>query len=87
MSSCARRSSWCPGETILFLVIGGRQMIDRSRTHAAAASVDGHQDLPNDGHAVDVMAITESDRIPWSSRREICSESVRRSGLAPQSTA
>jgi hypothetical protein len=35
--------------------------------------VDGHQDLPSDGHEVDAMAITESDRIRWSSRREICS--------------
>ena len=33
--------------------------------------VDGHQDLPSDGHEVDAMAITESDRIRWSSRREI----------------
>jgi hypothetical protein len=32
--------------------------------------VDGHQDLPSDGHEVDAMAITESDRIRWSSRRE-----------------
>jgi hypothetical protein len=41
--------------------------------------VDGHQDLPSDGHEVDAMAITESDRIRWSSRREICSE--RRLGV------
>jgi hypothetical protein len=28
--------------------------------------VDGHQDLPSDGHDVDAMVITESDRIRWS---------------------
>ena len=39
-------------------------------------TVDGHQDqdLPSDGHEVAVMAITEGDRIRWSSRREICSD-------------
>jgi hypothetical protein len=35
--------------------------------------VDGHQDLPSDGHEVDTMAITEGDRIRSSSRSEICS--------------
>jgi hypothetical protein len=25
--------------------------------------MDGHQDLPSDGHDVDAMVITESDRI------------------------
>ena len=33
-----------------------------------------HQYLPSDGPEVDVMAITESDRNCWPSRREICSE-------------
>ena len=36
--------------------------------------VDGHQDLPSDGHEVDAAAITESNGIRWSSRRGICSE-------------
>ena len=36
-------------------------------------SVDGHQDLPSDGHEVGSTAITESNRIRWSLRREICS--------------
>jgi hypothetical protein len=35
-------------------------------------AVDGHQDLPSDDHEVAAMAITEGDRIRWSSRREIC---------------
>jgi hypothetical protein len=39
-----------------------------------ALAVDGHQDLPSDGHEVDATAITESNRIRWSSRRGICSE-------------
>jgi hypothetical protein len=42
-----------------------------------ALGVDGHQDLPSDGHEVDVMAITDSDRICWASRREICSCRIR----------
>ena len=33
-------------------------------------TVDGHQDLPTAGHEVEVMAITESDRICWSPRRQ-----------------
>jgi hypothetical protein len=32
--------------------------------------VDGHQDLPGDGHEVEAMAVTDGDRICWSSRRE-----------------
>jgi hypothetical protein len=36
--------------------------------------VDGHEDLPSDGDEVDAVAITESDRIRRSSRREIDSE-------------
>jgi hypothetical protein len=36
--------------------------------------VDAHQDLPSDGHEVAAMAITNGDRIRWSSRREICSD-------------
>jgi len=36
--------------------------------------VDGRQDLLSDGQEVDAMAMTESDRIRRSSRREICSE-------------
>jgi hypothetical protein len=28
--------------------------------------VVGHQDLPSDGHDVDAMGITESERIRWS---------------------
>jgi hypothetical protein len=50
--------------------------------HSALTSVNGHQDqdLPSDGHEVAAMAITEGDRIRWSSRREIYSD--RRFGAA-----
>jgi hypothetical protein len=44
-----------------------------SNSPALSPFVDGHQDLPSDGHEVAAMAITEGDRIRWSSRREICS--------------
>ena len=44
----------------------------RATAHAAAI-VDGHQDLPSDGHEVGSTAIAESNRIRWSLRREICS--------------
>lgn len=47
-------------------------MFPASSTGRRAA--DGDKDLPSDGNEVDTMAITESDRIHWSSRREICSE-------------
>lgn len=47
---------------------------------ASGSIVDGHRDLPSDGQDVDSTAITESDRIPWSLHREICSE--RRLGVA-----
>ena len=40
-------------------------------------TVDGHQDLPSDSREVDAMVITASNRIRWSSRREICSERCR----------
>jgi hypothetical protein len=40
----------------------------------AGGLVDGHQDLPSDGHEVAAKAITEGDWIRWSSRCEICSE-------------
>ena len=36
--------------------------------------MDGHQDLPSDGHEVAAVTITAGDRIRWSSRREICSD-------------
>jgi hypothetical protein len=39
-----------------------------------ASRVDGHQDLPSDGHDVAAMAITESGRIRCSPRCEFCSE-------------
>jgi hypothetical protein len=38
--------------------------------------VDGHRDLPSDGHEVDAMAITEGNQIRWSSHRKICSTTV-----------
>jgi hypothetical protein len=46
----------------------------RSGVSGLGGNVDGHQDLPSDGHEVDPTAITESNRICWSSRRGICSE-------------
>jgi hypothetical protein len=40
----------------------------------AITSVDGHQNLPNDGHEAVTVAITESDRIRRSSRRLLAAE-------------
>jgi hypothetical protein len=40
--------------------------------YALSLRVDGHQDLPSDGHEAGAMAIAENDRSRWSSRREIC---------------
>lgn len=37
---------------------------------AAQGTVDGHQDLPSDGHEVSAVAVTKSDRVHRSSRRQ-----------------
>jgi hypothetical protein len=66
-SACRFRADTGGQPGVMWPVLAGGSDI------SITSRVDGHQDLPSNGHEVGAMAITESDRIRSSSRREICS--------------
>jgi len=52
------------GPDVVDAPVIGRWVIDPG--HRSVTSVDGHQDLPGDGHEREAVASTGSDRIRWS---------------------